>query len=73
VLLVTAFATIATSCIPPLNDFKFTDDVTLIEDVIAQYDALSRNRFGACVCRHESYEAMTKGQEWHHQYRLLLA
>lgn len=39
-ILSVAFATLATSCIPPLNDFKYTDNATLLEEVVAQYDAV---------------------------------
>jgi len=38
-LLLTAFTTPATSCMPAFNDFKYTDNATLLEEVVAQYEA----------------------------------
>jgi hypothetical protein len=37
--LLTAFTTLVTSCMPAFNDFKYTDNATLLEEVVAQYEA----------------------------------
>lgn len=38
-LLLAAFATLATQCVPAFNDFKYTDNTTLLEEVVAQYES----------------------------------
>ncbi|KAF1926112.1 uncharacterized protein M421DRAFT_7334 [Didymella exigua CBS 183.55] len=38
-LLLTAFATLAMSCISAFNDFKYADNATLLKETIAQYEA----------------------------------
>ena len=40
-LLFTAFAKLATACLPPLNDFSYLDNATLFEDAVAQCDTKS--------------------------------
>ncbi|KAH6639790.1 hypothetical protein C7974DRAFT_449980 [Boeremia exigua] len=38
-LLQAALVTITVSCIPPFNDFKYTDNATLLEEAVLQHDA----------------------------------
>lgn len=36
-LLLIAFATLATCCMPAFNDFKYAENATLLEEIVAQY------------------------------------
>ena len=38
-LLVTGFAAIAGTCVPPFNDMRYADNTTLLQDTVDQYNA----------------------------------